>query len=117
MAKAFYPVEIMRLWTKELTDKILGYVRSQLAVSFTPSGCKTFCRSLKLQELLSDKNYQMEPLPKETQYIMILAALGSQEEGSRKARQVFVIQDALGPLITDGYVGVCCKTLKRCVSK
>jgi hypothetical protein len=27
VAKAFYPVEIMRPWTKELTDKILGYVR------------------------------------------------------------------------------------------
>ena len=113
VAKAFYPVEIMRLWTKELTDKILGYVRSHLAVSFTPSGCKTFCKSLKLQELLNDKNYQMEPLPKETLCTLILAALGSQEEGSRKARQVFVIQDALGPLITDGYVGVCCRTLQK----
>ena len=44
---------------------------------------------------------------------MILAALGSQEGGSRKARQVFVIQDVLGPLITDGYLGVCCKTLQK----
>ena len=84
-----------------------------MTVSYTPSGCKTFCKSLKLQELLDDKNYQMERLPKETLCTMILAALGSQEEGSRKARQVFVIQDVLGPLITDGYVGVCCKTLQK----
>jgi hypothetical protein len=66
-----------------------------------------------LQELLNDKNYQMEQLPKETLCTMILAALGSQEEGSRKARQVFVIQDVLGPLITDGYVGLCCRTLQK----
>ena len=83
-------------------------------MSYTPSGCKTICKSLKLQELLDDKNYQMERLPKETLCTMILAGLGTQEEGSRKARQVFVIQDELGPLITDGYVGVCCKkTLQK----
>jgi hypothetical protein len=86
-------------------------------VAVTPNRCKAFCKSLKLKELLNDKNYQMERLPRETICTMVLAALGGQEEGCRKARQVFVIQDALGPLITDGYVGVCCKTLKRCVSK
>ena len=79
----------------------------------TPNRCKAFCKSLKLQELLNDKNYQMERLPRETICTMVLAALGGQEEGCRKARQVFVIQDALGPLITDGYVGVCCKTLQK----
>jgi len=46
VAKAFYPVEVMRLWTKELTDKILGSVRKQIAVLATPNRCKGFCKSL-----------------------------------------------------------------------
>jgi hypothetical protein len=33
--------------------------------------------------------------------------------GLPKARQVYVIQDALGPLITNGYVGLCCRTLQK----
>ena len=28
VAKAFYPLKIMRLWTKELKDKIMGYMQS-----------------------------------------------------------------------------------------
>ena len=94
-------------------DKIMRHVRSDLSISFSPSGCETFCKSLKLKEMLKDKNYQLEHLPKETICTMILAALGGQEEGSRRARQVFIIKNALGPLITDPYVGVCCKTLQR----
>ena len=48
---------------------------------------------------------------------MILASLGSQEEGGRRARQIYVIKDALGPLITDAYVGVCCKSLQKLCAK
>ena len=44
----------------------MGHVRSQLAISFTPSGSETFCKSLKLKEMLKDKDYQLEQLPKET---------------------------------------------------
>ena len=113
VAQEFYPVELERPWTREFVDRIMGHVRSQLGVCFNPSGCETFCKSLKLKEILKDKNYQLESLPRETLCTMILAALGGQEEGSRRARQVFIIKNALGPLITDAFVGVCCKTLQR----
>ena len=48
---------------------------------------------------------------------MILASLGSHEEVEGRARQVYVIKDALGPLITDAYVGVCCKSLQKLCAK
>ena len=44
---------------------------------------------------------------------MVLASLGSHEEGERRARQVYVIKDTLGRLITDAFVGVCCKSLQK----
>ena len=48
---------------------------------------------------------------------MVLASLGSHEEGERRARQLYVIKDALGPLVTDAYVGVCCKSLQKLCAK
>ena len=45
--------------------------------------------------------------------MMILGSLGSHEEGERRARQIYVIKYALGPLVTDAYVGVCCNPLKK----
>ena len=48
---------------------------------------------------------------------MVLASLGSHEEGERRARQIYVIKDALGPLVTDAYVGVCCKSLQKLCAK
>ena len=48
---------------------------------------------------------------------MILASLGSHEEKQRRGRQVYVIKDVIGPLVTDGYVGVCCKSLQKLCNK
>ena len=48
---------------------------------------------------------------------MILASLGSHEEGERRSRQIYVIKDAYGPLVTDAYVGVCCKSLQKLCAK
>ena len=48
---------------------------------------------------------------------MVLSSLGSHEESERRARQLFVIMDALGPLVTDAYVGVCCKSLQKLCAK
>ena len=48
---------------------------------------------------------------------MILASVGSHEEKQRRARQVYVLKDVLGPLITDGFVGVCCKSLQKLCAK
>ena len=86
VALEFYPVELERPWTREFMDKIMGHVRSQLAVSFTLSGCETFCKSLKLKEMMKDKNYQLERLPTETLCTMILAAAGQGKYSSSRMR-------------------------------
>ena len=44
---------------------------------------------------------------------MILASVGSHEEKQLRARQVYVLKDVLGHVITDGFVGVCCKSLQK----
>lgn len=46
--------------TAELINRIMGHVQSQLSLSFTPPTCKTFCKSLKLWEMKSDRNYRPE---------------------------------------------------------
>ena len=70
-----------------------------------------------LWEMKSNKSYRLEPFARETICKMILASLGSHEEGERRARQAYVIKDALGPLVTDAYVGVCCKYLQKLCAK
>ena len=54
---------------------------------------------------------------RETITQMILASLGRHEEKQRRGRQVYVMKDELGPLVTDGYVGVCCKSLQKLCNK
>ena len=54
---------------------------------------------------------------RETICKMILASVGSNEEKQRRARQVYVLKDVLGPVITDGFVGVCCKSLQKLCAK
>ena len=44
---------------------------------------------------------------------MILAAVGSHQHGSNRARRIQVIEGIHGLLITDAYVGVCCNPLKK----
>jgi hypothetical protein len=48
---------------------------------------------------------------------MIMASVGSHGEKQRRARQVYVLKDVLGPVITDGFVGVCCKSLQKLCAK
>ena len=65
----------------------------------------------------SNKSYKVEPFVRDTICVMIMASMGSHEEGERRSRQVYVIKDAYGPLVTDAYVGVCCKSLQKLCAK
>ena len=60
VAATLYPTALERPLTAELVDRIMGHVQRQLSLSFTPSTCKTFCKSLKLWEIRSNKNYRPE---------------------------------------------------------
>ena len=44
---------------------------------------------------------------------MVMAVLGSQEEGVAVARSAGVIKNTQALIVTEGYVGVCCTSLKK----
>jgi hypothetical protein len=60
VAARLYPIILERPLTAELINRIMGHVQRQLSLSFTPPTCKTFCKSLKLWEMKSDRNYRPE---------------------------------------------------------
>ncbi len=91
---------LTREWSQELTDKIMGHVRDKTAFSLNPPTCETFCKSLRLWEMRTNKNFKVEPYIKKVICTMIVAVLGSEEEGGRRSRSTVAINNALGPLIT-----------------
>ena len=72
---------------------------------------------MQLWELKKSPNFRPKRFVRETICKMILASAGSHEEKQRRARQVYVLKDVLGPVITDGFVGVCCKSLQKLCAK
>ena len=44
---------------------------------------------------------------------MFLALISSQEEGAPSDRQIRVVKDTLAPMITEGFIGVCCKSVQK----
>ena len=72
---------------------------------------------MQLWELKKNPNFRPERFVRKTICKMILASAGSHEEKQRRAREVYVLKDVLGPLITDGFVGVCCKSLQKLCNK
>jgi hypothetical protein len=113
VAARCYPVRPERQLTDVFVERIMRLVQGYMALSQIEPACETFCKSLQLWELKKNPNFRPEKFVRETICKMILASLGGHEEKQRRARQVYVIKDALGPLITDGYVGVCCKSLQK----
>jgi hypothetical protein len=45
---------------------------------------------------------------------IILAFLGGLNTGVKQLRQMRVVKDTHGPIITDAFVGVCCKSMQSC---
>ena len=44
---------------------------------------------------------------------MILASLGSRAVGYAQTRHIRVVNDTHAPIITDAFVGVCCKSMQK----
>jgi hypothetical protein len=70
-----------------------------------------------LWEMRNYKKYKVEPHIKKVICTMIVAVLGSEEEGGRRSRSTVTINNAMGPLITEGHVGVCCRSLQKLCAK
>jgi hypothetical protein len=60
VAAGIYPIKLERPLTAELINRIMGHVQRQLSLSFTPPTCKTFCKSLKLWDMKTNKSYRPE---------------------------------------------------------
>ena len=44
---------------------------------------------------------------------IVLAFLGGLNTGVKQSRQMRVVKDTLGPIVTDAFVGVCCKSMRK----
>ena len=111
VAAKCYPVHTERQMGDVFVERIMRLVQGHVSLSQLGPVCKTFCKSLQLEELRKNPNFRPEMFVRETICKMILASVGSHEEKQRRARQVYVLKDVLGPLVTDGFVGVCCKSI------
>ena len=108
-----YPVELTRVLTPRMKDQIMSFVKEYNTSGPTPPHCNTFCAHLKLWELKNLKKYKIANTPRDVICTMILASLGGQEVGNNRSRAVQPVDFLLGPLVTDAYVGVCCKSLQK----
>ena len=83
-----------------------GYVPRGNEPRRSESQCTGFCRLLKF-----DINATKEV--KSLIITMVMAVLGSQEEGVAVARSAGVIKNTPALIVTEGYVEVCCTSLKK----
>ena len=87
-------------------DCIPDHMREGYVPRRNESQCTGFCRLLKF-----DMNATKEV--KSLIITMVMAVLGSQEEGAAVARSAGVIKNTQALIVTEGYVGVCCTSLKK----
>ncbi len=75
--------------------------------------CEGFCKALELPRTTSGGVYRISAEAKNLVCLLILSTLGSEKAGDPQARQVRVVNDTQAPIITDGFVGVCCKSMQK----
>ena len=110
-AVRLYPVDLTWAIPPELMERIMHRVRTNTAVSQGPPQCGAFCKSLMLREMAANRRFKVEPHISETICTLVLAAIGCHEEGGQRSRAVHAVGNTLGPMVTDGFVGVCCRAL------
>ena len=113
IARMRYPVVRGRELTTNTADKIMEYVKALNTVGNFRPQCDYFCKYLGLWEMKTNNKYKAPPLVREVLCDMILAVSGCQERGGNRSRGVKVVERIRGPVVTDAYVGVCCKSLKK----
>ena len=106
-AVARYRVQLTNGMDQKLLTRILEkFPRQKNELRPTASSCEGLCRLIDLREPISKG-------VKELVFTMIMAALGSQNEGALRSRAIGVIQNTQELIITDAYVGVCCTGMKK----
>ena len=102
-----YRVQLINGMDQKLLARILEkFPKQKNELRPTASSCDGLCRLIDLREPISNG-------VKELVFTMIMAALGSQNEGAPRSRAVGVIPNTQELIITDAYVGVCCTGMKK----
>ena len=91
----------------------MEYVQMHNNTGSVPPVCDYFCSVLRLWELRHLKDFHMPFRVKNAICLMVLASVGSHQQGSNRPRKIQLIEGLGGPLITDAFVGVCCNPLKK----
>jgi hypothetical protein len=100
-----------------MKDWVMEYVRMHNNAGTVPTTYKYFCFLMKLWELKHIKDFHMPMRVKDMICRMILASVGSHQQGCNRPRKIQIIERLGGPLITDAFVGVCCNPLKKLCQK
>ena len=104
---ARYRVQLTNGMDQKLLTRILEkFPRQKNELRPTVSSCEGLCRLINLREPISNG-------VKELVFTMIMAALGTQNEGAPRSRAIGVIPNTQELIITDAYVGVCCTGMKK----
>jgi hypothetical protein len=97
----------------ELNKLIMKRVCQCVQTGRRISTCTGFCKQLDLPRV---PNSKVESISHEAQHLMsrlVLATLGSHQVNQPESRQMRKVDNTKAPVVTDGFVGVCCKSMMR----
>ena len=106
-----YPVTIAEHVIRELRTQVYKKVYRNDKKEITAPKCTGFCRTLKIQESIWIKDMAAAPLLVDLLSKICAAHISSQEEGAPSDRQIRIAENTLAPIITEGFIGVCCKSM------
>ncbi len=112
MALTRYPLQIvgdLQALSAPLWSKVLQFKRT----GDRAPRCEGLCKALELPRTTSGGVYRVSDEARDVICLLILSTLGSEKVGDPQARQVRVVNDIIAPIITDGFVGVCCKSMQK----
>jgi hypothetical protein len=78
-----------------------------------PSECQGFCAHLKLKDVAKGR---ADNAPVEVEFLMstiCMVFLSGHTQGVPRERQVRVVKGTKAPIISEGFVGVCCKSMQK----
>ena len=113
IAMGMYPVDVKGGLGTELEKLIIEKVCFFAKTGKRTSNCTGFCKKLNLPR---EPKCTVESIPPETRHVMsrlILATLGSYQVNQPESRQMRKVDDTKAPITTDGFVGLCCKSMMK----
>ena len=113
VAHCMYPVTIAEQVIRELRTQVNKKACRNYKKEITAPKCTGFCRTLKLQESIWIKGMTAAPLLVDLLSMICAAHISSQKEGAPSDRQIRIVENTLAPIITEGFIGVCCKSMQK----